>query len=56
MVKTASALVAQLEQHRSATNEKVTQLNVAHAAVRNGVVGLVIALVVLTCIVLLELT
>ena len=43
-----------IEQHRETTNEKVSQLAVAHEAMRNAVTALVVQLVVLVGIVVWE--
>jgi len=50
LARTAENLAARLDQHRYGNNDKITQLNVAYAALTNAVAGLLLALVVLALI------
>ena len=52
--RTCNECMCRIEQHREATNEKVSQLAVAHEAMRNAVTALVVQLVVLVGIVVWE--
>jgi hypothetical protein len=50
----SSDLATRLDQHRRTTNDKISQMKLAHVAITNGVSGLIVALLLLAIIALHE--